>query len=65
MSDKELLELVYDICSTNTQADWMFTELIPNEEFREICNIIESRGLTMDETLAAAWPVILVILFAI
>ena len=44
MSDKELLELVYDICSTNTQADWMFTELTPNEEFREICNIIESRG---------------------
>ena len=45
MSDKELLELVYDICATNTQADWMFTELTPNEEFREICNIIESRGL--------------------
>ncbi len=44
MSDKQLLELVYKICDTNTQADWMLTELTPNEEFREICNIIENRG---------------------
>lgn len=41
MNDREFLQHLLSICETNTQCDWMFTELTPNEEFAEIQTLIE------------------------
>lgn len=36
MSDRKFLQELLSICATNTQCDWMHTELTPNEEFEQI-----------------------------
>ncbi len=40
MSDRQFLQSVLNICATNMNVDWMFSELTPNEEFEEIYKLI-------------------------
>ncbi len=40
MSDRQFLQSVLNICVTNMNVDWMFSELTPNEEFEEIYKLI-------------------------
>ena len=40
MNDRQFLQSVLNICATNMNVDWMFSELTPNEEFEEIYKLI-------------------------
>ena len=40
MNDRQFLQSILNICATNMNVDWMFSELTPNEEFEEIYKLI-------------------------
>ena len=40
MTDRQFLQSVLNICATNMNVNWMFSELTPNEEFEEIYKLI-------------------------
>ena len=43
MTDRQFLQSILNICATNTNVDWMFSELTPNEEFEEMYKLIFER----------------------
>ena len=40
MSEKELIEKIRDICSTNADADWLEND--PSKEFSDIVHLINA-----------------------
>ena len=43
MTDRQFLQSILNICATNTNVDWMFSDLTPNEEFEEMYKLIFER----------------------